>query len=135
VVQEAIRAATLVLIPARPGFLDLDSVQETVKTARDRNKPYAVVLNATPLKRDDKEAPAVAQSRAWLTQREIPVRAGQISQRAPQGYANFGIGTLAHDPEKCDRRAALASSESRITPTRHWIAWFHDENACCGGAV
>ena len=28
VVQEAIRAATLVLIPARPGFLDLDAVRE-----------------------------------------------------------------------------------------------------------
>src|SRR5262249_6595350 len=46
VVQEAIRAATLVLIPARPGFLDLDAVRETVKTAHERNKPYAVVLNA-----------------------------------------------------------------------------------------
>src|SRR5262249_60245713 len=30
VVQEAIRAATLVLIPARPGFFDLAAVRETV---------------------------------------------------------------------------------------------------------
>src|SRR5262245_23283806 len=55
VVQEAIRAATLVVIPARPGFLDLTSVRETVKTARDRNKPYAVVLNACPVKRRSEE--------------------------------------------------------------------------------
>ena len=60
VAQEAIRAATLVLIPARPGFFDLNAVRETVAAARERNKPYAVVLNATPVKRDDKEAPAVA---------------------------------------------------------------------------
>ncbi len=82
VVQEAIRVATLVLIPARPGFFDLDAVQETVKTARERGKPYAVVINAAPVKRDDKEAPLVAQSRGYLEALQIPVWAGQISQRA-----------------------------------------------------
>jgi chromosome partitioning protein len=82
VVQEAIRAATLVLIPARPGFFDLDAVQETVKTARERNKPYAVVINAAPVRRDDKETALVAQSRAYLDGLGIPVWAGQISQRA-----------------------------------------------------
>lgn len=82
VVQEAIRAATFVLIPARPGFFDLAAVQETVKTARERNKPYAVVLNACPVKRDDKEMGLVAQSRAELDALGIPLWAGQISQRA-----------------------------------------------------
>jgi chromosome partitioning protein len=89
VVQEAIRAATLVVIPARPGFLDLAAVRETVKVARERNKPYAVVLNATPVKRDEKESPAVAMSRTYLDKHGIPVWAGQISQRA-----GFGL-TLA----------------------------------------
>jgi chromosome partitioning protein len=82
VVQEAIRVATLVLIPARPGFFDLDAVQETVKTARERNKPYAVVINAAPVRRDDKETSLVAQSRAYLDGLGIPVWAGQVSQRA-----------------------------------------------------
>src|SRR5262249_5809253 len=82
VVQEAIRAATLVVIPARPGFFDLAAVQETVKTARDRNKPYAVVLNACPVKRDEKEAPIVAQARAASEALGIPVWAGQVGQRA-----------------------------------------------------
>ena len=49
VVQEAIRAATLVVIPARPGFFDLNAVRETVATARERAKPYCVVLNAAPV--------------------------------------------------------------------------------------
>src|SRR5262252_7099268 len=82
VVQEAIRAATLVVIPARPGFFDVAAVRETVKTARDRNKPYAVVLNACPVKRDEKEAPIVAQARAEFEALGIPVWAGQVSQRA-----------------------------------------------------
>jgi chromosome partitioning protein len=82
VVQEAVRAATLVLIPARPGFLDLSAVRETVKCARERDKPYAVVLNACPVKRGQKEAPAVANSRAWLEKNKIPVWSGQVSQRA-----------------------------------------------------
>jgi len=81
VAQEAIRAATMVLIPARPGFFDLNAVRETVAAAYERNKPYAVVLNATPVKRDEKEAPAVVQSRAFFEGLGIPVWAGQVSQR------------------------------------------------------
>src|SRR5580704_5714042 len=49
VVQEAIRAATMVVIPVRPGFFDLATVRETVATAREFNKPYAVVINAAPV--------------------------------------------------------------------------------------
>jgi chromosome partitioning protein len=82
VVQEAIRAATLVLIPVRPGFFDLAAVRETVATARDLGKPYAVVINAAPVKREDKEAPAVTMSRGQFDELAIPVWSGQISQRA-----------------------------------------------------
>ena len=100
VAQEAIRAATLVAIPARPGFFDLNAVRETVAAARERNKPYAVVLNAAPVKRDDKEAPAVVQSRAFFDKLNIPVWSGQVSQRT--GYvltlaAGSSIGEVAPD--------------------------------------
>jgi chromosome partitioning protein len=81
-VQEAIRVATLVLIPARPGFFDLAAVRETVKVARERDRPYAVVINAAPVKRDEKESALVAQSRAYFDGLQIPVWSGQISQRA-----------------------------------------------------
>jgi chromosome partitioning protein len=84
VVQEAIRAATLVVIPARPGFFDIAAVRETAMAARKYNKPYAVVINAAPVKRDDKEAPAVALSRAELNRLAIPTWSGQISHRS--GY-------------------------------------------------
>src|SRR5437763_5334251 len=64
VVQEAIRAATMLVVPARPGFFDLAAVAETVKIARERQKPYALVINAAPGKRDEKESRAGAASRA-----------------------------------------------------------------------
>jgi chromosome partitioning protein len=85
VVTEAIRAATLVVIPARPGFFDLAAVRETVNLAREFDKPYAVVINAAPVKRDERDAPAVTQSRTHLDKLAIPVWSGQVSQRA--GFA------------------------------------------------
>jgi len=106
VAQEAIRAATFVLIPARPGFFDINAVRETVATARARNKPYAVVLNAAPVKREDKEAPAVTQSRAFFDGLAIPVWSGQISQRA--GY----VLTLAAGASICEvAPESLAAAE------------------------
>src|SRR5262249_51546653 len=76
-----IRVATMVVIPVRPGFFDIAAVQDTVKTARERNKPYAVVINAAPVKREQKEAPAVALTRAGIEQLSIPVWSGQVGQR------------------------------------------------------
>ena len=110
VVQEAIRAATMVLIPARPGFFDLAAVRETVKVARERNKPYAVVINAAPVKRDEKESPVVLQSRTHLDKLAIPVWAGQISQRA--GFSlclGAGLSAGEVDPE-----CAAASEITRL---------------------
>ena len=116
VVQEAIRAATLVVIPARPGFFDLAAVRETVKIARERNKPYAVVINAAPVKRDERESPAVAGSRAKLDALGIPVWSGQISQRA--GYmaslaAGFSAGEVAPDSAAGQEVARLWSAIER----------------------
>jgi len=52
---------------------------------RSGRRPYAVVLNAAPLKCEDKEAQAVADTRAALDRYAIPVWSGQISERT--GYA------------------------------------------------
>jgi chromosome partitioning protein len=113
VVQEAIRSATLVLIPARPGFLDLDAVRETVKSCRERYKPYAVVLNACPVKRDAREAPAVAAARAHLDREGVPVFAGQISQRAAFTTTLAG-GASAGEADE----TSLAATEM----ARLWVA-------------
>ncbi len=106
VVQEAIRAATLVIIPARPAFFDLNAVLETVKATRALDKPYAVALNAAPSKRDDREAPVMAQARYFLGQHGIPVWWGQISQRS--GYAlTLAAGASAN--ERAEDNVAAAA--------------------------
>ncbi len=121
VVQEAIRAATLAVIPARPAFFDLNSVLDTIKTARTLDKPYAVVLNAAPSKRDDKEAPVVAQSRAFLDRHEVPVWHGQISQRG--SYALLlaaGASACEAAPETlAARRDRVAVALDRALGRRH----------------
>jgi len=101
VVQEAIRVATMVVIPVRPGFFDIAAVQDTVKISRERNKPYAVVINAAPVKREQKEAPAVALTRAEFDRLSIPVWSGQISQRTAllgSLAAGASAGELHGDP-------------------------------------
>jgi chromosome partitioning protein len=111
VVQEAIRAATLVVVPARPGFFDLNAVLETVKTARSLDKPYAVVLNAAPAKRDDKESPVVASARSFLDGQGIPVWWGQVSQRA--GYS-LTLAAGASASERSDDNTAAAAEVATL---------------------
>lgn len=132
VVQEAIRAATLVLIPARPGFLDLDAVRETVKTARERNKPYAVVLNACPVKRDEREAPAVAQSRAYLDREGVPVFAGQISHRAA---FNFTLAAGASAGEAEPNSLAAAEIERLWRAVEKSVAAINDAHAAAAASA
>jgi chromosome partitioning protein len=116
VVQEAIRVATMVMIPVRPGFFDIAAVQETVKTARERNKPYAVVINSAPVKREQKEAPAVALSRAEFDRLSIPVWSGQISQRTAflgSLAAGASVGELDVDANCTTEIAGLWSAIER----------------------
>ncbi len=81
-VTDAIRAATLVVVPCRPGVFDLEAVKETVAFARQSRKPYAVVINAAPPRRQDVESPMVTHARESLGSLNIPVWGGQITQRA-----------------------------------------------------
>jgi len=116
VVQEAIRAATLVLVPARPGFFDLAAVRETVAVARKYGKPYAVVINAAPVKRDEKDSPAVALSRSELDRLAIPTWSGQISHRAAyltSLAAGASAGELAPDSPARNEIARLWSAVER----------------------
>ena len=121
VVGEAIRVATLVLIPARPGFLDLASVRETVKCARERDRPHTVVLNACLLKRGTKDAPAVAQARTALDRHAIPVWSGQISQRAGL-VLSLSAGAGAACTEIAQLWTAVEKSVDAINAARTAVA-------------
>jgi len=81
-VVEAMEAATLVIIPCRPGLFDIDAVQETITLACHTRTPYAVVLNGAAHKRGEVESPAVTSARHCLERLGVPVWGGQITHRA-----------------------------------------------------
>ncbi|HEX8168261.1 MAG TPA: ParA family protein [Beijerinckiaceae bacterium] len=99
VVAEAIRLATLVVIPARPSVFDVAAVADTIELCRELKKPYAVVINAAPAKRNDAEAAIVADARAGLTAIKVPVWSGQITHRSDFCFAlGAGAGAKEFDP-------------------------------------
>jgi chromosome partitioning protein len=101
-VIEAIEAATLVIIPCRPGLFDLEAVQDTIALARHVRTPYAVVFNAAPPKREGIESPAVTMARRYLGRLEVPVWGGQISHRASFSLALATGETIkAYDADRC----------------------------------
>jgi chromosome partitioning protein len=99
-VVEAIRLATLVVIPARPSVFDLDAVRETIDLARELRKPYAVVINGAPAKRNDVESSIVTDARAGLNEFNVPVWSGQITHRSDFSLAlAAGEGAKEFDPD------------------------------------
>jgi chromosome partitioning protein len=100
-VVDAIEAATLVVIPCRPGLFDIDAVQQTIAFAQQARTPYAVILNGAPPKRHGVETPAVAAARQCLARLEVPVWGGQITHRASYSLAltsGDGVTDLHNDP-------------------------------------
>jgi len=97
-VVDAIRAARLVIIPCRPGLLDIDAVQETIDFSRGLGTPYAVVLNGAPPKREDAESPVVTAARECLAELNVPVWGGQITHRVSFSLAvSRGEGVQEQD--------------------------------------
>ena len=82
VVDDAIRNATMVVIPARPGVFDVNAVQGTIQSCRSAREPYAVVINGAPAMRDGSESPIVTIAREALAKFRAPVWSGQITNRA-----------------------------------------------------
>ena len=121
-VFEAIEAATLVIIPCRPGLLDIDAVQETVAFARQAGTPYAVVFYAAPPIRQEIEVPAVASARSYLAQLEGPVWGGQITHRASFSLALSeadGVKEYTSDPCSAAEIAGLWSAIEKSVKVIH----------------
>ena len=81
VVTDALHAATLIVIPARLTLFDLAAIKETMDLARQLRRPYAIVINGVPPRRDHTESPYVREARSALLSLNVPVWAGQITQR------------------------------------------------------
>jgi chromosome partitioning protein len=100
IVSEAVRAATLVVIPARPTIFDLAAVKDTVEIARELRRSYALVLNAAPPKRSDSESPIVTDVREGLARLKVPLWSGQITNRSTFSLAlTSGEGAREYDGE------------------------------------
>jgi chromosome partitioning protein len=112
-VTDAIRTATLVVIPCRPGVFDLEAVKTTIEFAREARRPYAVVINAAPPKRQDVESPTVTHAREILGALQIPVWGGQITQRA-----NFSAALAEGEGAKEYDSGSTAAAEI----ARLWLA-------------
>jgi chromosome partitioning protein len=109
-VTDAIRSATLILIPTRPAVFDLNAVRETIDICRSARKPYAVVLNAAPSKRDDQESPIATEAREGLAKLRVPVWAGQITHRT-----NYSIALAAGEgAREYDADSASAAEIGRL---------------------
>src|SRR5215469_724773 len=110
VVTDAIRAATLVVIPARLTLFDMVAVAETMNLCRRFGKPYALVINGVPTRPDNTEWPYVREAREVLTQLNVPVWSGQITQRTNYSLAlEEGKGAKEYDSssEAANEVAAL----------------------------
>jgi chromosome partitioning protein len=80
-VVDAMEAATLVIIPCRPGLFDIDAVQETVELARSARTPYFVVLNGA--------TPNATMSNRWRSRRRASV---WLSSASPSGAGRSRTG-------------------------------------------
>jgi cellulose biosynthesis protein BcsQ len=109
-VVEAIQAARLVIVPCRPGLLDIDAVQETIDFSRRLGTPYAVVLNGAPPRREASESPVVTAARDCLAELKVPVWGGQITHRVSYSLAvsrGEGVQEQELDPSSCAEIARL----------------------------
>jgi chromosome partitioning protein len=99
-VTDAISAATLVVIPVRLAVFDLAAVRETIDFARESKKPYALVINAVPPRRDNTESPFVTQVREVLAGLNVPVWSGQITHRTIYSISlEYGEGAKEYDSD------------------------------------
>jgi len=134
-VVEAMEAATLVIIPCRPGLFDIEAVQETIELARHVRTPYIVVLNGAAPKRHEIESPAVTSVRHCLARLEAPVWGGQITHRASFSFS-IGRGASEYDSDSgsvteisrlwqaIEKSVAVINGASKKTPcavSRHKI--------------
>lgn len=102
-VSEAIKFASLVIIPTRPSLFDIAAVQDTVRIAEGLRKPYAVVINAAPARRGNDDHAIVKDARGALKALNVPVWHGQITHNPDislstaygQGVAEYGTKSAA----------------------------------------
>jgi chromosome partitioning protein len=106
----AAEAADFILVPCRPGILDLRAIGPTARIAKLAGKPTFVILNAMP-----NRAPNVlADARAAVAVHGIPVAPVTLQQRAAYGHS-LPAGQTAQEYE----RGGKAAEE--VTDLYNWL--------------
>ena len=95
---QAAQAADFVLIPCRPGLLDLAAISGSVAIAQESNTPVAVLLNAAPIR-----SPLIDQAQAALIDGGVVV-APVVHQRVGHVYA-IAEGLAAAEREPASKAA------------------------------
>jgi chromosome partitioning protein len=101
----AMRSADLVVIPTRPGILDLAAVSGTIEAARAAGAAFVCILNHAPPSREGEEPAIVAESRAVLHSLGAVVLRPYVTQRAALAHALVG-GQAVTEFEPRSRAAA-----------------------------
>jgi chromosome partitioning protein len=81
------RLADLVLIPTRPGILDLRAIAPTTEVVRAARHAAIIVLNAVPAARGFGENALTAEARRALQSYRLPVAATAIGNRTAFAHA------------------------------------------------
>jgi chromosome partitioning protein len=97
---DAIKAADLVLIPARPSAFDLHAIDGTIDAVRTLRKPYQVVLTQSPPRRGFSESAAVLEAQRYLEEQGATASPVAITQRIISAYSVvFGLAAQEIEPD------------------------------------
>jgi chromosome partitioning protein len=108
VTEDAIRVASLVLIPIRPSGLDIGSSRDTIQMCQDEGTPFLVVING----KGQHDGRLVEEARALLRSWKVPVAEQVITHRVQMINA---MTTGKTGPEKDrDARAEIESLWSEV---------------------
>lgn len=104
--QAAISAADLCLIPARPSPADIEAAGPTLKAIRDNDKPFAFVLNQTPVRsyRIANAATTLSDSAADLNVMGVLATPTITLRNDQQDALGAGLSVLEYDD--CGKSAA-----------------------------
>jgi chromosome partitioning protein len=92
----AAKAADVILIPCRPGILDLRAIGTTAELAKLAGKPAYVVLNAMPARASQ----VLADAREAVGMHGLTVAPVSIQQRAAYAHAlTAGKTAQEYEPE------------------------------------
>jgi len=96
----AMRAADLVLVPTRPGPLDLAAVASTLDLAQRVGKAPLAVINHAPARTGSTEPAIVAEARAALVAMGATVAATALANRVAMSHAILTGSTVnEHEPD------------------------------------